>query len=375
VPSQDLQSLQPKSRSRIQEAWDRATSVGLLGALWLAAEDVAGTSVIESAAAGETSASDAAPAAKPSVIAQASQDSSPDAVAQAGASPSPSGTPPDAAATETPAQDTAATKQAPASHEHGSSTSLQLIEANFASQSLSELLHQVDDEPAEPVSLVASETTTEPVERDAGMTIIGTDAADVILGTPGADLLIGGAGDDHIEGRGGNDTIKGGAGDDTLKGGGGDDTVDGGGGDDIVDGGAGNDAVQGGAGDDVVIGGLGADWLSGGDGADCFQFNSLDDSGATEDTSDHIFDFKQGDDKIDIAKINADFAALGGQSLVFVGLAEFAPGRSELRYQHLRGEIDGDDRTFIELSHGDGHGHMQIELHGFFTMTVDDFLL
>jgi len=32
-------------------------------------------------------------------------------------------------------------------------------------------------------------------------------------------------------------------------------------------------------------------------------------------------------------------------------------------------------RTFIELVHGDGHGHMQIELQGLFTMTLDDFLM
>ncbi len=396
MTSQDLRSLQPNARSsRIQEAWDRATSVGLLGALWLAAADVAGTPVIESAAAEETGASDSAPAAKPAVLAQAGQDSSADAIAQVGASPDASGAPPDAAATQdaTPAQDTVGTKQAPAAHEHGSSTSLQLIEATFASQSLSDLLHQVNDEPAEPVSLVAAETTAEPVERDAGITIIGTDAADVILGTPGADLLIGGAGDDQIRGKGGNDNIRGGGGDDQVSGGSGDDTVrggsgndelkgesgndtvDGGSGDDTSEGGSGNDAVIGGDGNDVVIGGLGADWLSGGEGDDCFQFNSLDDSGATEDTRDHILDFKQGADKIDLIKINADFEALGGQSLVFIGLAEFAPGQGQLRYQHLHGEIADDDRTFIELSHGDGHAHMQIELHGLFTMTVDDFLL
>ncbi len=143
----------------------------------------------------------------------------------------------------------------------------------------------------------------------------------------------------------------------------------------MADGGSGNDAVQGGAGDDVVIGGLGADWLSGGDGADCFQFNSLDDSGATEDTRDHIVDFKQGADKIDLVKINADFEALGHQALVFVGLGDFNSGQNQFRYQHFHSDNTDDDRTFVELNNGDGHAHMQIELHGLFTMTMDDFLL
>jgi Ca2+-binding RTX toxin-like protein len=115
--------------------------------------------------------------------------------------------------------------------------------------------------------------------------------------------------------------------------------------------------------------------MSGGDGNDCFQVNSLDDSGATEDTRDQLLDFKQGADKIDLAKINADFEALGHQALVFIGLADFNPGDGQLRYQHLQSDNAADDRTLVELNNSDGHAHMQIELHGLFTMTLDDFLL
>jgi Ca2+-binding RTX toxin-like protein len=300
-----------------------------------------------------------------------------------------------------PAKETVGEKHASPAHEHGSSTPLALIEATLASQSLAPLLHQTGEEPAKQAAQFEA-ASSKPVDHSAGVTLRGSDGADVIIGTAGDDRLSGGAGADHIEGKAGNDTIHGGGGGDTASGGSGNDSVDGGSGNDKVSGDSGNDAVQGGAGqdvvqggsgndvvdggtgddivaggsgDDIVIGGLGADWLSGGDGSDCFQFNSLDDSGTTAETRDHIVDFKQGADKIDLVKINADFEALGHQALAFIGLADFNPGDGQLRYQHLHGDNADDDRTFVELNNGDGHAHMQIELHGLFTMTLDDFLL
>jgi len=241
------------------------------------------------------------------------------------------------------------------SHAHGSSTPPQLIEAQLLPES-AQALHEISNEHAKPP---LHEVSPEPNVHAAihGSSVMDSDAAEVILGTSGPDNLSGGGGNDHIEGHGGNDTLHGGRGDDQVSGG------------------SGNDTVQGGAGDDVVIGGLGTDWMSGGDGNDCFQFNSLDDSGSTEDTRDHIVDFKQGADKIDLAKINADFEALGHQALAFIGLADFNPGDGQLRYQQLHGDNADDDRTLVELNNGDGQAHMQIELHGLFNMTLDDFLL
>jgi len=373
-----LSRAQPNDRtSRIQGAWDRATAIGLLGAMWIASEDVANTIFIPSAAAEETNATDPTLAAKPVVVSQADQ--APSAVQSVQVETAGDGgvAQPDAATNQdsaSPANETTEAKEGPSAQAHGSSTSVQLIEETLASQSLSELLHQVGDESSEPAPLVAAETTSEPVERSDGVTIQGTDAADVLVGTPGADILIGGAGDDHLQGRGGDDTIEGGSGDDIASGGRGNDKVSGDSGNDILDGGSGNDAVQGGSGDDVVIGGLGADWLIGGEGADSFKFTCLDDSGTTEETRDRILDFKQGEDKIDLVKINADSEALANLTLVFVGLEEFGLGHGQLRYQQFRGDHADDDRTLIELSNGDGHAHMQVELHGLFTMTVDDFL-
>jgi hypothetical protein len=381
VPGQNAQSnANALSRtSRIQEAWDRATSVGLLGALWLLAGDSlkSDTGFIASADAQEldvTPPATAKPAA--TVTAQTAPASEPSDVAQG--APTPDGNPPPPDAKTDVAAEVEDDTDSADDHQ-GSSTSLQLIEAQLIAATHEPGLHEsaaVRIELPE-VPLVTPQQAAEVDSAGQGITVRGTDLADIIIGTSGADDLSGGGGDDQIHGRGGDDAIHGGGGDDQVSGGRGNDAVRGGRGDDTADGGSGNDCVSGGGGNDVVTGGLGTDWLTGGDGADCFQFSSFDDSGSTEDTRDQILDFKQGADKIDLVKINAECIALSNQSLVFAGLADFDsdPGYGQLRYQHLFGNNADEDRTLVELSRGDGHDHMQIELHGLYTMTVDDFLL
>jgi RTX calcium-binding nonapeptide repeat (4 copies) len=388
VPSQVAEAKQVavSRASRIQESWDRATAVGLLGALWLQAEEFAAheTGFVASADAQEVDTSAPPPTKPAATVAAQATPSEPSGIAQG--APTADGNPPQPEAKADVAPPEQPDKSGNADDDHGSSTSLQLIEAQLLAERREPGLHESAalrlELPTAP--LVTPQQVAEAEAASRGITVHGTDLADIIIGTSGPDNLSGGGGDDQIDGRGGNDTIHGGGGNDALHGGRGDDHVSGGSGDDTVSGGSGNDAlkggsgndsVDGGAGNDVVIGGLGTDWLSGGDGSDCFQFNSLDDSGATEDTCDHIVDFKQGADKIDLVKINADFEALGYQALVFIGLADFNPGDGQLRYQHLHGDNADDDRTLVELNNGDGHAHMQIELHGLFTMTMDDFLL
>jgi len=99
------------------------------------------------------------------------------------------------------------------------------------------------------------------------MAIINGDAANNVLFGTGVD--------DDINGMAGNDWLFGGAGDDDILGG------------------VGNDVIFGGAGDDDIDGGEGNDFLVGGAGADYFEFNQ--NSG-----NDIIWDFTQGEDKIDI---------------------------------------------------------------------------
>jgi hypothetical protein len=68
----------PNARSaRIQEAWDRATAVGLLGALFIAAESLPHTPLVVDAAAEDLSPGDPAPS-KPIAVAEAAPASPPD---------------------------------------------------------------------------------------------------------------------------------------------------------------------------------------------------------------------------------------------------------------------------------------------------------
>jgi Ca2+-binding RTX toxin-like protein len=393
VPSQDLESLGRARDSRIKDAWERASWASLIGALWLSADDAA--AVPASAANADTQDSDTPPAAPvkhtATIVAQADSDSSGGDVAQGGTPSDGSAPQPESAKEDAPAAKQA-TDAHNDSHAHGSSTPLQLIEAQLLPES-AQALHEISNEHAKPP---LHEVSPGPNVHAAihGSSVIGSDAAEVILGTPGPDNLSGGGGNDHIFGRAGNDTLHGDDGNDKVAGGSGDDTVsgdagndltlggtgkdtmDGGTGNDKMLGGAGNDTMDGGAGDDLLVGGRGADLLTGGDGADSFKFNSLVDSGTTEGTRDHVLDFHQGSDKIDLQQIDADFAVLGNQVFAFIGLDAFSSNHGEARYQHFHDDNTGEDHTLIELNtNGDGTAQMQIDLHGLFTMTTDDFLL
>ncbi len=121
-----------------------------------------------------------------------------------------------------------------------------------------------------------------------------TNGDDVIRGTSGSDNLLLRRGDDKAKGRGGDDVLKGQGGDDKLKGDAGDDDLHGDGGKDRLWGGAGDDALDGGKGNDRMWGGGGADvfHLSKGDGRDV------------------IFDFKPGQDLIEIGRGAGRFGQL-----------------------------------------------------------------
>ncbi len=248
VPS----TVQATRNSRIQEAWDRATAIGLLGAFWLAAEDVADSGIVASADAQEVDASPP-PAAKLAATVAAQVD--PDATGIPQGAPTADGNPPP------PAQVYVAPAQQPdtpqsADDDHGSSTSLQLIEAQLVAATREPGLHESAALRLElpTVPLVLPQQVAEAEAASRGITVHGTDLADIIIGTSGPDNLSGGGGDDHIRGKGGDDKIHGDAGNDTLHGGRGDDQVSGGSGDDQVQGGDGNDKVSGDSGNDQAAG-------------------------------------------------------------------------------------------------------------------------
>lgn len=103
-------------------------------------------------------------------------------------------------------------------------------------------------------------------------------------------------GADYMDGRAGNDTMFGGGGNDTLLGGNGRD---------LIQGQAGDDWLRGGPGGDRLVGGAGNDTLTGGTGRtrDTFVFGK---SGGT----DHITDFQDGLDRIEITSGATTFANL-----------------------------------------------------------------
>ena len=100
-----------------------------------------------------------------------------------------------------------------------------------------------------------------------------------VTGTEVSNQIQPGTGDDYVQAMGGNDTIYGKGGNDTLSGG------------------SGNDYIDAGLNDDLLIGGEGYDRLRGGIGADTFRLS-------TGHGMDHIMDFNDGEDKIEIRAID-----------------------------------------------------------------------
>lgn len=133
--------------------------------------------------------------------------------------------------------------------------------------------------------------------------------------------------------------------------------IRGGGGGDIIFGYAGNDNLSGDAGVDALIGGAGKDFLSGGSEADTFFFTSVKDSGLTAATRDTIGDFQDNLDKISLAIIDANTAAVGDQPFHFIGtnVNWDNSGQGQLRAywtaigQIIEGDINGDRKADFSI--------------------------
>lgn len=171
-------------------------------------------------------------------------------------------------------------------------------------------------------------------------TLTGGVNNDTLTGLGGNDTLSGGNGNDRLFGGAGIDLLDGGNGDDYLDGGADNDTLRGGTGNDTLLGGLGNDVLDGGVGDDILNGGAGNDTLTGGLGNDIFRFTDL---GGT----DTITDFKRGNDRIDLAGLDAvtggardAFSWIG--SGAFSGTAGQLRSYSEGRNYFVAGDVNGD---------------------------------
>ncbi|EIM30279.1 Ig-like domain-containing protein [Microvirga lotononidis] len=186
--------------------------------------------------------------------------------------------------------------------------------------------------------------------------LYGDDGNDTVAGGEGNDWLFGGDGNDRLYGETGHDHLDGGSGNDWLYGGTGNDTMSGG---------TGNDTLKGEAGNDRITGGLGRDQMWGGAGKDVFAFTSVKDSKVGS-QRDIIYDFKSGQDRIDLRDIDANTHLKGNQKFFWAGSngpflfpkerayflnAGFTGKAGELRYDRgiLMGDVNGDGRADFEI--------------------------
>ena len=236
--------------------------------------------------------------------------------------------------------------------------------------------------------------------------VVGTDFADSIRGNADDNWLAGGAGADTLKGEGGHDLLEGGAGADALYGADGYDaatyvgsaagvsiglaagTAAGGDADgdtlyqieDLIgsgfndrltgdangnwlEGGVGGDVLDGGAGNDTLKGGAWGDMLTGGTGADRFLYTDVTDSGPAFTTSDWIWDFSRGTDRIDLSAIDANTTVAGNQAFAFIGTAAFtAAGQLRLTTANgelsVAGDINGDKIADFAITIAGGVVHL-----------------
>lgn len=164
------------------------------------------------------------------------------------------------------------------------------------------------------------------------------DDVSVITGTRGNDRLSGDSRDNYLSGQSGDDRLNGGAGKDTLD------------------------------------GGAGRDYLTGGAGNDIFLFKSLADMGTRTSTRDVITDFTQGQDKIDLAALDANSSASGNQAFSFL------TGNNQA-FSHHAGDLawridSARNQTVVQGDvNGDGVHDFEIQLTGQIHLTAADFVL
>jgi len=166
-----------------------------------------------------------------------------------------------------------------------------------------------------------------------------------------------------------NDSVVGDFGNNLIQGADGNDFIDGVSGNDFLSGNSGNDVIKGGAGTDLIVGGNGADKLTGGTEADTFRYFNTADSGVGSFSRDVIADFVHGQDKIDLAFVDAKAGIAGNQTFSFIGSDAFsAEGQ-------VRVVTEGDHMLVQMNTIGTSGADSVIELTGNLNATANDFVL
>ncbi len=235
----------------------------------------------------------------------------------------------------------------------------------------------------------------------------GAAGTDTLSGEGGDDVLIGGAGGDTLDGGEGSDTtsyegalervqadlqgtlggvndaagdvfisienITGGTRNDDLRGDSAGNILEGGNASDRLFGRAGDDTLRGELGSDAIYGNSGSDVMTGGEGNDRYIYFSETDSRVGIVRRDVITDFNvEGDDRIEISRLDADTGTAGNQAFTFVGTAGFSGSAGELRFF----QAGSSNFTLIQADmDGDSVQDFQIELTGLVNLEADDFLL
>lgn len=224
--------------------------------------------------------------------------------------------------------------------------------------------------------------------------LYGGSEADLIIGWVGRDTIFGGDGDDILSYaashyavnvnlatnrvRGGDahgdviseiEGVVGSKSADTLRG----STAH-----NYFDGFLGNDIIYGGAGNDTIAGNGGKDSLYGDAGRDSFLFNRLQDMTTSASTTDVIFGFARGQDKIDLSAIDAITASTGSDdAFVFRGKGAFGTNPAgEVRFQQFNLSGTKNDYTLVYLdTNSDRAAEGVIKVMGLHNFTAGDFIL
>lgn len=193
--------------------------------------------------------------------------------------------------------------------------------------------------------------------------------ADYFKGYGGNDKIYGKKGNDKLFGDYGHDKLDGGEGADTLNGGFGNDTLLGKAGNDTMNGGRHNDTLKGSAGADKMTGALGRDKMFAGKdkAVDQFFYNGTADSRVGATVRDKIYQFDSGEDKINLAKIDANTSAAGDQAFGF-SVSGAAANSIWFTGSGTSGVVNGD-------VNGDKIADFQIEVVNVLSFLSTDFVL
>lgn len=139
---------------------------------------------------------------------------------------------------------------------------------------------------------------------------------------------------------------------------------------------AGSDHLIGAGGNDVLNAGAGQDILDGGAGHDRFDFTNIADTPVGAPNRDSISDFEQGQDILNLGRIDANTLHSGNQTFAFIGATAFTNTPGQLRYEQSTGSDGISALTIVSGDiNGDGLADFEVQIRGHSALTATDFIL